>query len=85
MSPLQRKNFENYIQTEFYYKFNELPTIEIKHENSNGNEALQVIDFICGAFGYKYNTRELKDDAKRYTDIIKPRIVVENNEFFKKK
>ena len=85
MSPNQRSNFENYINTEFLYKFNKVPELTILHENSNSNEALQVIDFICGAFGYKYNTAQLKGDFECYTNIIRERIKVERNDFFKKK
>ena len=85
MSSNQRDNFENYINTEFYFRFQKVPELDIVHENSNCNEALQVIDFICGAFGYKYNTAQLKGDFEYYTSIIKDRIKVERNDFFKKK
>ena len=85
MSSSQRSNFENYINTEFLYKFNKVPELTILHENSNSNEALQVIDFICGAFGYKYNTAQLKGDFEYYTNIMRERIKVERNDFFKKK
>jgi hypothetical protein len=85
MSATQRDNFENYITTEFFSKFHDMPNLEISHENSGGNEALQVTDFVCGAFGYKYNTAKLKDDCEHYTVIIKDKIKEERNDFFKKR
>jgi hypothetical protein len=85
MSSTQRENFENYIKTDFLYKFGKIPDLKIIHENSNCNEALQVIDFICGAFGYKYNTSRLKGDFDKYIDIIKLKIIEERNDFFKEK
>ncbi len=85
MSSTQRENFENYINTEFLFRFKYVPDLKITHENSNCNEALQVIDFICGAFGYKYNTCNLKGNFERYTNIIKSKIIEERNDFFKRK
>ena len=83
MSLSQRENFESYIKTEFLSIFNRLPNVKIVHENSKENPALQALDFICGAFGYKYNTAKLKDDAELYTNIIKSRIVIERDNLFK--
>ena len=85
MSPTQRDNFESYIKTEFLFRFKEVPNLSIIHENSDSNEALQVIDFICGAFGYKYNHAKLKGDFEHYTNIIKGKIKEERNDFFKKR
>jgi len=83
MSLTQRNNFEGYIQTEFFTIFQKLPKVEIKHESSQQNECLQVIDFICGAFGYKYNTMKLKNNAGIYTNIINPKIIMEKTDLFK--
>ena len=85
MSPTQRDNFESYIKTEFLFRFKEVPNLSIIHENSDSNEALQVIDFICGAFGYKYNHAKLKGDFEHYTNIIKGKIKEERKDFFKKR
>ncbi len=85
MSPNQRINFENYLKTEFFSLFNVVPDVEIVHEISSNNQGLIVTDFICGAFGYKYNTAKLKDDFDYYTSIIKDKIMIEKNDLFKKK
>ncbi len=85
MSSNQRDNFENYIKTELLFRFEKVPELNIVHEDSNCNESLQVIDFICGAFGYKYNTAQLTGDFEYYTNIIKDRIKEERDDFFKKK
>ncbi|MBD3204455.1 DUF3800 domain-containing protein [Candidatus Woesearchaeota archaeon] len=84
MSPNQRQNFENYIKTEFFYLFEKLPNVIIKHQNSINNECLQVIDFVCGAFGYKYNTMKLSGDANHYTNIVKNKTIVEKDDLFRK-
>ncbi|MEM2131340.1 MAG: DUF3800 domain-containing protein [Candidatus Woesearchaeota archaeon] len=85
MSTNQRNNFENYVKTEFFSKFKLFPDLKITHEDSKCNPALQVIDFICGAFGYKYNTAKLMGNCEYYTDIIKNKIIIERNNFFKQK
>ena len=85
MSTSQMENFQTYIQTEFYFRFKEVPKLKIIHENSNCNEALQVTDFICGAFGYKYNTAHVKGDFEHYTNLIKGKVILEKNDLFKKK
>jgi hypothetical protein len=85
MSSSQRENFETYVQTEFLSLFQTLPEITIKHEISEGNECLQVVDFVCGAFGYKYNTAQLKEGCTRYTELVKERIRVEKADLFKEK
>lgn len=51
--------------------------------NSTINGGLQVTDFVCGAFGNKYNTMKLKNDFDRYTGIIKYKLKLEKNNFFK--
>ncbi|MBU0536238.1 MAG: DUF3800 domain-containing protein [Nanoarchaeota archaeon] len=84
MSKKQCENFENYVKTEFLSTFNEIPQLNIIHESSQNNPCLQVIDFICGSFGYKYNTLRLKEGCEYYTDLIKDRIVLEKNDFFRK-
>ncbi|MDP3026280.1 MAG: hypothetical protein Q8N63_01120, partial [Nanoarchaeota archaeon] len=83
MSISQRENFENYIKTEFFAIFQKIPKISISHESSIQNECLQVLDFICGAFGYKYNTARLDSNAEYYTDLIKNRIMAEKSDLFK--
>jgi Protein of unknown function (DUF3800) len=85
MSKTQVENFENYVKTEFLSIFQEIPNVEIIHESSQNNGGIQVADFICGAFGYKYNTAKLKNDYNRYTDIVQPRTVIEKTDLFKKK
>lgn len=84
MSFSQRENFENYIKTEFLYLFQKIPKVEIFHDSSQNNGGLQVTDFICGAFGYKYNTLSLKEGSDIYTRIIKDKIVAEKTDLFKK-
>lgn len=83
MSPAQRENFELYVKTEFLSLFNQLPKLRIVHESSAHNECLQVVDFICGAFGYKYNTAQLGKDCETYTGIIKKITLVEKNDLFR--
>jgi len=85
MSPNQKMNFENYLKTEFFSLFNVIPDVEIVHEISYNDQGLLVTDFICGSFGYKYNTAKLKGDCDCYTNIIKDKIKVEKNDLFKKK
>jgi hypothetical protein len=85
MSANQRENFESYVKTEFLAIFKQLPTLEIVHAPSSCNSCLQVVDFICGAFGYKYNTMNLKNDAEHYVTIIAKNIKLEKNDFFKEK
>lgn len=83
MSSKQRENFEKYIKTEFLYLFSQLPEVTITHEPSSSNVNLQVTDFVCGAFGYKYNTAKQKGDYDRYTKIIAERVKVERTNLFK--
>ncbi len=85
MSLGQRENFESYIKTEFLSIFKEIPNLKIVHENSCNDGGLQVIDFICGAFGYKYNTSSLEGDFDHYLAIIKDKVVLEKHDMFKKK
>ncbi len=84
MSQPQRDNFENYIKTEFFNLFQDVPEVEIIHENSCSHPGLIVTDFICGAFGYKYNTAKLKGDFNRYVDLIQNKIKIEKTNLFKK-
>jgi len=84
MSKYQRNNFENYIKTEFLSIFKDIPELTIYHEASDSNCGIQVTDFICGAFGYKYNTKKLKGDYDKYLKIIKDRIALERDDLFKK-
>jgi len=83
MSPTQRENFELYVKTEFLSLFNQLPQLKIIHESSAHNECLQVVDFICGAFGYKYNTAQLGNECETYTSIIKKLTILEKKDLFK--
>ncbi len=85
MSSAQRENFETYVKTEFLSLFQRLPEVTISHELSEQNECLQVTDFVCGAFGYKYNTARLSGDCSRYTEIIKEKVRVEKTDLFKEK
>ncbi|MBU3912947.1 MAG: DUF3800 domain-containing protein [Nanoarchaeota archaeon] len=85
MSSSQRENFQNYIKTEFLSIFQKLPKVDISHECSGQNNSLQVIDFICGAFGYKYNTSKLSEGSDRYVKVIKDKIIIEKDDLFKNK
>jgi len=84
MSPPQRINFEMYTKTKFLSVFNKIPSLTLTHDNSNSNEGLQVVDFISGAFGFKYNTTGMKGNFNNYTNIIKNKIVMERNDLFRK-
>lgn len=79
------ENFETYIQTEFLSIYSVLPKFSINHESSVQNEGLQVTDFVCGAFGYKYNTKNLESGCDEYTKIIQNRVILERTDLFKKK
>lgn len=85
MSRSQRENFEAYIKTEFLHLFGDLPEMEIKHESSHDHAELLVTDFICGAFGYKYNTASLGKESAQYTSLIHDKIKLERTDFFKEK
>ncbi len=85
MSSKQRAFFENYIRTTFFDFFQTLSDIVIVHELSYNKPVLQVADFVCGAFGYKYNTLDLKDGCEYYINIIKEKIEIELINIFKKK
>ncbi len=84
MSNRQYENFEAYIKTEFLSRFGDIPSIRIFQESSHNSSCLQVIDFICGSFGYKYNTMKLKQGSGYYTNMIRDKIIMEKNDFFKK-
>jgi hypothetical protein len=79
------ENFEDYIKTEFYSLYSSVPKLLINHDNSIQNGGLQATDFVCGAFGYKYNKKNLESGCDEYTKIIQKRIVLERHDFFKKK
>ena len=83
MSANQRKDFKEYVNKKFWSTFKRLKGVKITHEVSYQTPGLQVIDFICGAFGYKYNTVELSKDYNTYTDIIQKRIKLEKNDLFR--
>ncbi len=83
MSSKQKDNFESYIKTNLLEKHFNLNNIVIVHEMSHTNQGLVVNDFVCGAFGYKYNSG--KSDCDKYVNLIKDKIVIEKNDLFKKK
>lgn len=56
----------------------ESPTLRMKQETSQKSNALQVVDFICGAIGHKYNRASISDDADKYSAIIKHLIYTEH-------
>jgi len=85
MSRDQIGNFEMYAKTEFLKKFNNFPDFSITHESSSSNECLQVVDFICSAFGYKYNRMGLRKGCDEYTKIFQGKIALEYRDFFKEK
>ena len=49
-----------------------IPRIKLVHEDSAENKALQVADFICGAFGHKYNKKN-----NHFSEIVKNKILLE--------
>ncbi len=73
-----REDFDGYIRNNFKQKNNNC-RIEIKHENSQKEGCLQVLDFISWAIFRSY---EQKDS--RFIKIIKDKIVVKR-EIFKKR
>lgn len=81
MSRSQRDNFESYIKTQFFSVFQTLPDLIIEHKSSQLDEGLHVIDFICGAFGYKYNSG--KSDNTKYTEILGSKIKLEKTDLFR--
>lgn len=62
LSKFQIIQFQKYINQ--YFK-----GVEIFHKDSQEEPLLQVVDFLCGAFGYKFNSG--KEDCDRYINIIK--------------
>ncbi len=85
MSSKQIDFFENYIRTTFFDFFQTLSDIVIVQEFSHNKPVLQVADFVCGAFGYKYNTLDLKDGYEYYINIIKEKIEFEIKDIFEKR
>jgi hypothetical protein len=83
MSSSQREHFESYIRTEFFALFKEAPLLRIVHEDSCDNPGLQVVDFVTGSFGYKYNTlpSQRSHDKDHYLAIIAQRVIVEKTAF----
>src|SRR3989344_7053066 len=72
-----REDFDNYIRMKLKEK-NNLNKLIIKHENSQNEGCLQVLDFISWAIFRNY---EHKDS--RFFDIIKDRIVIKKEVFEK--
>lgn len=77
MTARQREELRYGLRQELNHIFSKTANAEISHEDSKENSALQVIDFICGAFGYKYNTSKEGVNSNRYTSIICKRIKFE--------
>lgn len=73
----EQQKFEDYIKMQIILLFKESPHVLFEQEVSQNNAALQVTDFICGAFGYKYNTSKQGKGYSAYTDIIKAKIRLE--------
>ena len=55
------------------------------YKDSQQDPGIQITDFVCGAFGYKYNTRKLGTDASHYVNLFKERITLEQTDVFKEK
>lgn len=72
-----RDDFDNYIRNMLNEK-NHFDKLTIKHENSQNNPILQVLDFISWAIFRNY---EYKDS--RFIEIIKERIVIKKEVFQK--
>ncbi len=73
-----REDFDNYIRRKLSEK-NNLGKLTIKHENSQNEGCLQVLDFISWAIFRNY---EHKDS--HFIDIIKDRIVIKKEIFQKR-
>ena len=43
---------------------------------------LQVVDFISGAFGYKYNSGKNNKNPCEYVEIFQTNIKIEKSDFF---
>lgn len=65
MQAKQRTAFENYLKEG-------LRCFSISHESSMLNKGLQVTDFICGAFGEKYNRRR-----PHYAELLRDKILLD--------
>ena len=72
-----REDFDNYIRKRLYEK-NNTYKLSIKHENSQNESCLQVLDFISWAIfrSYEYNDN-------RFLNIIKDKIVIKKEIFQK--
>ena len=77
MTSRQREDLKVKLKQELKHIFNKTAKAEINHEDSKGNDALQVVDFICGAFGYKYNTAKQEGNSEMYVSLISKRIKFE--------
>ena len=85
MNKSQRENFGSYVKTQFLSLFSVLPEVEIIHKNSEEESGLQLVDFVSGAFGYKYNTMNLQNDCNFYVEAILNILKTEKNDLFKPK
>lgn len=74
-----RDDFNNYIKNEMKNN-NSSCTLNIKHENSQNEQCLQVLDFVSWAIFRAY---EYKDSS--FFDIIKNKIVIKKEVFNKEK
>jgi len=72
-----RDDFDNYIRGMLNEK-NHLDKLIIKHENSQNNSVLQVLDFISWAIFRNYEYRD-----SQFMEIIKEKIVIKKEVFQK--
>ncbi len=72
-SKSQIKEFQEYVNE--YFK-----GPNVLHKDSQEEPLLQIADFLCGAFGYKFNSG--RKDQDRYTNKIKPIIAKEPRRFY---
>ena len=72
-----RENFDNYVRNKLNRK-SQLCNLKIRHENSQNEACLQVLDFVSWAIFRNYEFQE-----SRFMDIIKDKIVI-RKEIFQK-
>ena len=70
---VQIKEFQEYVNE--YFK-----GPEVLHKDSKEEPLLQLADFVCGAFGYKFNSK--REDCNRYVDKIKIKLTREPIRFY---